>query len=101
MIANFHTHITFCDGKHTPEEIILAALEKGFSAIGFSGHGYTAFDVRYCMKAGADVPFRAEVRRLQKLYGDKIKIHLGSEEDAFRPVNRSDYEYIIGSSHYT
>ena len=28
MLANFHTHTTFCDGKNTPEEMILAALEK-------------------------------------------------------------------------
>lgn len=41
MLANFHTHSTFCDGKNTPEEIVLAALEKGFVSIGFSSHGYT------------------------------------------------------------
>ncbi len=50
MVANFHTHTVFCDGKNTPEEIVLFAIESGFSAIGFSGHGYTAFDLRYCMK---------------------------------------------------
>ena len=50
MIANFHTHSSFCDGKNTPEEIILAAIDKGFYAIGFSGHGYTEFDLRYCLK---------------------------------------------------
>ena len=31
MKANYHTHTVFCDGKNTPEEIILAAIEKGFS----------------------------------------------------------------------
>ena len=50
MLANFHTHSTFCDGKNTPEEIVLAALEKGFVSIGFSSHGYTPYDLRYCMK---------------------------------------------------
>ncbi len=39
MIANFHTHTVFCDGRNTPEEVVLSAIEKGFSAIGFSGHG--------------------------------------------------------------
>ena len=50
MLANYHTHTSFCDGKNTPEEIVLYAIEKGFTSIGFSGHGYTPFDLRYCMK---------------------------------------------------
>lgn len=37
MLANFHTHTIFCDGKNTPEEIVLAEIEKRFSALGFSG----------------------------------------------------------------
>ena len=33
-LQNLHTHTSFCDGAHFPEEIILTALEKGFSSIG-------------------------------------------------------------------
>ena len=29
-LQNLHTHTTFCDGKDTVEEMINAALEKGF-----------------------------------------------------------------------
>ncbi len=98
MIANFHTHTTFCDGKNTPEEIILSAMDKGFSAIGFSGHGYTAFDLRYCMKDSDG--YIAEINRLKEKYKNKIQVYLGMEEDAFSPVDRSKLDYIIGSSHY-
>ena len=35
---NFHTHTTFCDGSHSAEEMVLSAIEKGFTALGFSGH---------------------------------------------------------------
>ena len=28
MLANFHTHSVFCDGKNTPEEIVKAAIQK-------------------------------------------------------------------------
>lgn len=98
MLANYHTHSVFCDGKHTPEEIVLAALEKGFSAIGFSGHSHTAFDVRYCMR---DVDgYMAEITRLKEKYKKDIQVYLGSEEDAFSLVDRSKFDYIIGSSHY-
>ena len=36
--TSFHTHTTFCDGKNTPEEMVVAAIEKGFVALGFSTH---------------------------------------------------------------
>ena len=41
MKQNLHTHSTFCDGKDTPEEMILRAIELGFNSIGFSGHANT------------------------------------------------------------
>lgn len=98
MVSNFHTHSTFCDGNNTPEEIVNAAIEKGFDTIGFSGHGYTAFDLRYCMKDTDG--YIAEITRLKEKYSGNIKIFLGVEEDAFHPVDRSKFDYIIGSSHY-
>ena len=98
MITNFHTHTTFCDGKSTAEEVVKSAIEKGFSAIGFSGHGVTGFDPHYCLR---DVEgYRVEILRLKAAYRDKITIYLGAEEDCLEPVDRSQFEYIIGSSHY-
>ena len=98
MLANFHTHSTFCDGKNTPEEIVLAALEKGFVSIGFSSHGYTPYDLRYCMKDTDG--YIADIKRLKDKYRGDIQIYLGIEEDAFAPVDRSKFDYIIGASHY-
>ncbi|MBE7053105.1 MAG: histidinol-phosphatase HisJ family protein [Ruminococcaceae bacterium] len=98
MITNFHTHSTFCDGKNTPEETVLYAIDNGFCSIGFSGHGYTDFDLRYCMKQTDE--YIKEINRLKEKYKDKIQIYLGVEEDAFCYVNRDDFDYIIGSSHY-
>jgi len=98
VLSNFHTHTTFCDGKNTPEEVVLAAIEKGFSAIGFSGHGYTGFDTRYCIKDCDG--YISEINRLKKAYKKEIQIYLGLEEDAFFPADRSKFDYIIGSSHY-
>ncbi len=97
-LSNLHTHSTFCDGKNTPEEIVRYAIDKGFSSIGFSGHGYTPFDLRYCMKDTEG--YIAETERLKVKYESKIKILLGIEEDAFAPVTDKKFDYIIGSSHY-
>lgn len=98
MLANFHTHSVFCDGMNTPEEIVLTALKKGFTAIGFSGHGETGFHTNYCMKDTAG--YIAEIRRLRTKYGKDIQIYVGVEEESFGQVNRGDFDYIIGSSHY-
>ena len=81
MLANFHTHSTFCDGKNSIEEVVLSAIEKDFDVIGFSGHGYTDFDLTYCMK---DVDgYISEVSRIKEKYKNKIEVYLGVEEDAF------------------
>ena len=98
MKSNLHTHTTYCDGKNSPEEIVLAAIGKGFSSIGFSGHGYTDFDLRYCIK---DVEgYKKEITSLKEKYKGEIEVYLGVEEDMYCQVKRSDYDYVIGSSHY-
>lgn len=98
MLSNLHTHTNFCDGKSTPEEVVLSAIDMGFCSIGFSGHGYTAFDKSYCMTD--TVGYINQVKTLKEKYKNKIQIYLGAEEDAAQYVVREDFDYIIGSSHY-
>lgn len=98
MLANFHTHTVFCDGKSTPEEVVLSAIQKGFSAIGFSGHGYAPYDLKCCMTDTEG--YRQEILRLRDRYRNEIEIYLGVEEDAFYSVDRSRFDYIIGSCHF-
>ena len=98
MLANFHTHTVFCDGKNTVDEVVKAAIEKGFSAVGFSAHGYTDFDKSYCMKD--ELSYIQAVKRAKEKYKNKIDVYLGVEEDIYAFVDRSKYEYLIGSAHY-
>ena len=44
--------------------------------------------------------YRAEILRLKEAYENEIQIYLGIEEDAFQPVERGRFDYVIGSSHY-
>lgn len=98
MLSDFHIHSTYCDGKSPLEETVKTAIEKGFVSIGFSGHGTTEYDMRYCMK---DMPsYIAEVNELKEKYKSEIQIYLGVEEDSYAPVDRKNFDYIIGSSHY-
>ena len=98
MLTNYHTHTNMCDGKNTAEEMVLSAIDKGFDAIGFSGHGYTDFDLSYCVKDMGS--YISLINGLKKKYKNKIQIYMGVEEDAGCYVNRADFDYIIGSSHY-
>ncbi len=98
MLANYHTHTIFSDGKNTPEELINYAIEKGFKSLGFSDHSFVEHDQRYCMQNIEG--YIAEIMRLKAKYVDKIQIYLGIEEDASAPVNRLGFDYRIGSLHY-
>ena len=97
MLTNFHTHTTFCDGKDTAEEMVLAAIGKGFKSLGFSGHMTTDFDLSYCM---TDIPaYINEIKCLKEKHKKDIEIYLGIEEDCYALCDRSQFEYIIGSCH--
>lgn len=97
--SNFHTHTTFCDGKNTAEEMVLAALDKGFTALGFSAHSYASYDDSYVL-ALADMPkYKAEIMRLKEKYADKIRIYYGIEYDYFSTIDTSEFEYVIASVH--
>ena len=39
-------------------------------------------------------------KRIKEKYKNKIQVYLGIEEDLYSTVNRADFEYMIGSSHY-
>ncbi len=98
MLSNLHTHTTFCDGQSTAEEMVQKAIEKGFVSLGFSGHAYTPFELTSCMKD--EQGYINEINRLKEIYRKDIEIYLGTEEDAFSLIDRSKYEYIIGSLHF-
>ena len=98
--SNFHTHTQFCDGKNTPEEMVLEAIRLGCPALGFSGHSNTPFDPGYCMDRKREKAYQREILRLQQAYRDKIQIFLGIEQDYFSAPCNPVYQYRIGSVHY-
>lgn len=96
---NLHTHTIYCDGGNTPEEVVEAAIEKGFDSIGFSGHSYMYYD-NYIPR-DRTVEYKAHINRLKKEYADKLKIYLGLEVDLYSgPVtDLTGFDYLIGSVH--
>ncbi len=100
ILSDFHVHTTFCDGAHSPRQMVEAAIERGMDAIGFSAHSYTFFDESYCLKK-ADIPrYRAEISALREEYKGKIRVLLGIEQDVYSAEDTKGYDYVIGSAHY-
>lgn len=98
-LSDFHTHSVYCDGKNTLEEMIKAAIEKNFSAIGLSGHSYVDFDSSYCIKKEKIAEYKKEAYALKTKYKNEINVYCGIEEDYFS-VPESGFEYKIGSVHH-
>ena len=105
-LQNLHTHSTFCDGKHTPEEMVLFALKKGFDSIGFSGHSYMSFSEGYSMSLQGTEQYKKHIAELKEKYNEQIEIFLGLEFEMYSDevlengFDLSGYDYLIGSSHY-
>ena len=99
MKCNFHTHTSYCDGKDTPEEIVIEAIKRGFTDIGFSGHSYNEPDKDFAMTAEDAAAYRKDVRAVAEKYKGKIRILCGIEQDYFSSEPTDDYDYIIGSVH--
>lgn len=100
IICDMHMHTSFCDGKNTPEEMVLSAIEKGLKTVGISGHCNTGFDESYCMTREVMQKYYAEIQRLKEVYKDKIKILCGIEQDYYAGKPYLDFDYSIGSVHY-
>lgn len=99
-LQDLHMHTTFCDGKNTPEEMVLSAIEKGLKVVGISCHSYTDFTGECCVKPENELLFVKTVNELKKKYADKIKVLVGIEYDLFTTASMGEYDYVIGSVHY-
>ncbi len=100
ILSDFHTHTSFCDGKHSPEEMVLSAVEKGMDTLGFSMHSFAEFDLDVYDNPAALSEYKKEVERLKEKYKDKIKILCGIEQDIYSEPADKDFDYVIGSVHY-
>ena len=97
---NLHTHSQCDDGKDAIDEIVQKAQERGFTILGFSGHGYYAKDDS-SMTPEKTKQYIQDVRQAQQQAPNGLKIYLGIEEDSMAPIeNVEDFDYVIGSVHY-
>jgi histidinol-phosphatase (PHP family) len=106
---DYHIHTTLC--KHAEgemEEYVEHALRIGLEEMGFSDHMPLMPEPQFCMDY-SDLPgYLERVRDLRERYRGRIDIRLGCEmdmvagrEDEIRGIiERSGFDYVIGSIHY-
>ncbi len=99
-LQNLHTHTCYDDGADTPEEVILTAIDKGFTSIGFSGHSYMHYAPSHSMSMAGTEEYKNDIALLKEKYRDKIDIFCGLEVDMYSDIDLSGYDYLIGSVHY-
>jgi len=100
ILSSHHVHTQFCDGKSTAEDMVLSALDHGFSSIGFSSHAKQHFDPPAAMSVESEAAYIAEINRLRDIYGSRIRIWLGTELDFFSCADTCKFEYFLGAVHY-
>lgn len=107
VIADYHTHTFYSDGKGTMEENIAAAAAVGLKTIGISDHGYA--HLGFGMKYDRIKYMREEIDKLREKYrNEEIEILLGVEcnilddegsidmDDKVRPY----FDYIMAGYHF-
>lgn len=105
--TNYHTHTTFCDGKNSPEELVRWAVERNFTALGFSAHSLFPFTSPLHLPADEHEKYCEEIRRLKEKFSDKIRIFVGFESEFLLPRYlplKANYDkfrpdFLIGAVH--
>lgn len=96
--ADFHTHTTYCDGKHTPREMVEAACRMGFTDFGVSGHAdFSCYEPGFGMSDQALEQYKKELYELRREYAGRMNVYIGIELDGLGPLQEA--EYTIGSTH--
>lgn len=106
--TNYHTHTTFCDGNNSAEEMVIAAIERKFDILGFSGHSMFPFGELWHIAPKEHTEYVKTIRQLENKYKDKIIILCGFEADfipsfcepSFSRFEQFQPDYLIGSVHY-
>jgi histidinol-phosphatase (PHP family) len=99
--SSYHNHTTYCDGKNTAEDMVLAAIAKGCKYFGISEHSHTSvpFDVGN-LTSETTREYLAEMRGLREKYTERITILTGIEQDALGDLPTDGADYVIGSTHF-
>ena len=95
---NLHSHTSRCGHAYgTDKEYVLAAIEAGFTELGFSDHvmlpGVSQVGTRAEYSMLED--YVRSVTKLRRRYRDKIDIHVGFEAEWYGDTFKSYYQKLL------
>lgn len=97
--SSMHNHTDLCDGKNSPEEMTIAAIDAGFTDFGFSGH---SMNEKYFNEWGLhdEDAYIKEINHIKEKYKQQINVYVGIENDYFGRTKNSDkLDFLITSVH--
>ncbi|MGX7204168.1 histidinol-phosphatase [Enterococcus pingfangensis] len=97
--SNAHTHSTWCDGKDTLADMAQAAIDLGFTDLGFTCHSPAPFDPS-CPGVQNEAAYQAALHELKQQLAGQLNIVSGLEWDYYSPDPMDGYDYTVGSVHY-
>jgi len=112
-MKNYHTHTTRCyHAIDSEEDYILAAIQSGYTELGFSDHTPWRYDSAFHstmrMEESQLEDYVYTLRKLREKYQDQISIKIGLECEYFpkymawlkETIEKYDIDYIILGNHY-
>lgn len=112
-MKNYHTHTWRCyHAMNTEEEYIQAAIQSGYTELGFSDHTPWHYDSSFhaTMRMEEDQleDYVHTLRQLKEKYKDQISIKIGLECEYFekympwleKTIEKYELDYIILGNHY-
>lgn len=88
LLANYHVHSDYCDGKNTLEEMVAAGIASGLTSMGLSSHLSLPFPNDWTMKEENLENYLNDVKLLKDKYSSQIELYCGLEIDFF--IDRQD-----------
>ena len=82
QLFNLHTHSIFSDGKSTPEDVVLEAINQGLKALGFSDHSPVPFENSFAIKNDEVNNYITTIKSLKEKYKDQIDNLLNSKMES-------------------
>ena len=104
---NLHTHSLFSDGKSTPEEVVIEAVNQEMIVLGFSDHSPVPFENSFAIKNDEVQNYVSSINLLKEKYKGQIDIYCSMEMDFIPGIVKNfkdtktklGLDYLIGSVH--
>ena len=101
ILQNLHTHTVFDDGSDTHEAMLQAAVDLGFTALGFSYHSVLPFENDWAVQPENLPAYFDALEDARRAFADRIRVYSGIEWDVLSdPAGREKLDYVIGSIHH-